>query len=114
VSLTACVSNAHAPFLGARLLLGDLVCRGVETITLPAYRRASASQGPRLAPRCTSPAERVYEVRAADRATPSIRATVAPSLTLAEARSVAREIEARHGHKRVVSIYNTATRQAVA
>jgi len=109
VSVTACVSNAHAPFLGARLLLDALICRGVETISLPAYRRESES-------RCEAlpAAERVYEVRAADRATPSIRATVAPSLTLAEARSVAREIEARHGHKRVVSIYNTATRQAVA
>ena len=39
-----CVSNAHAPFLGVRLLLGDLVCRGVETITLPAYRRESESR----------------------------------------------------------------------
>ena len=103
-----CVSNAHAPFLGVRLLLGDLVCRGVETITLPAFRRESESRCPRRSSRCTSPADRVYEVRAAERSTPSIRATVAPSLTLA------REVESQHGHKRVVSIYNAATRQAVA
>lgn len=109
-----CVSNAHAPFLGVRLLLGDLVCRGVETITLPAFRRESESRCPRRSSRCTSPADRVYEVRAAERSTPSIRATVAPSLTLAEARALAREVESQHGHKRVVSIYNAATRQAVA
>ena len=24
---SVCVSNAHAPFLGARLLFGDLICR---------------------------------------------------------------------------------------
>ena len=109
MSVTACVSNAHAPFLGAHLLLGDLVCRGVETISLPAYRRESES-------RCEAlpAAERVYEVRIAAHATPSIRSTASPRLTLDAARACARETEARLGATHRVSIYNTATRQAVA
>lgn len=60
----------------------------------------------------SSPAH--YEVRAAARTTPSITATVAPNLTLEEARTVARETVARHGDARIVSIYDTVTRQAVA
>jgi len=104
---SVCVSNAHAPFLGARLLFGDLICGGVDRVSVGGCLRLTASH-------CAPREARHYEVRTAARTSPSIRYTAAPSLTLAEARKTAREVEARMGATHLVSIYDTATRQAVA
>ena len=100
------MSTCYSLTPAARTALAVTLCTPLARVTLAAIRRESES-------RCVARLGHPYEVRAADRALPSIRYTAASGLTLADARKRAREL-AQSNARMVVSIYDTRTRQAVA
>ncbi len=112
-----CSTAGSLPLPGdedTRLVLVNLLCKGITTVSVGGCIRERDSRCPPQTPRCTLADARVYEVRAAEAALPSITYTAMPGLTLDDARTVARSTAARMGARWVVSIRNTATRRAVA